>query len=537
MNKQEFKIYMEKCRVPQSLQPIIEQYQNCFGQNLREIGLIKTNPPSEFRLTIAKNWNGQPYHTTPYSQTPEEQEAIEKYVQEQLEAGKIEPVLDLTGWNHSCTVAKKKDNEITGAKNRLRVCVDYKPINAVTETVSFAIPAKEEILESIGQWNMYIAIDISSAYTHIPIPPQYRHYLAFSIKNGEKYQPVVMNFGGKCMPMVFAAAMRRVFRPLINNGWFYQYFDDLTIGGNNEEDLTKKFNKVLQLCKEANLKIKLTKCDWFKKEIKLLGWIISKNGRKIDPKHIKTINNWKWPEKTDTIVKELQAFNGLINYCARFIPNLAEKQHYIQRAIKNKNIADKEAQKAFEEIKTEIKKDRQLGRIDPKKKAIIYTDASHVQTGAAIVQQENGKPTVRSYYSYTFKESELKWSILRKEAFAIHKAMKKFREMLKWHTPGMVEIRCDNQTLVKQLQKTEQPIDEIIAGIYQDINLRGINVNYVNGKENTLADALSRNISSKGVLKERGEIEIALREIMELPIVVKLGKLSEKEMINSINLE
>ena len=187
MNKQEFKIYMEKCKVPQSLQPIIEQYQNCFGQNLREIGLIKTNPPSEFRLTIARNWNGQPYHTTPYSQTPEEQEAIEKYVQEQLEAGKIEPVSDLTGWNHSCTVAKKKDNEITGAKNRLRVCVDYKPINAVTETVSFAIPAKEEILESIGQWNMYIAIDISSAYTYIPIPPQYRHYLAFLIKNGEKY--------------------------------------------------------------------------------------------------------------------------------------------------------------------------------------------------------------------------------------------------------------------------------------------------------------------------------------------------------------
>ena len=66
----------------------------------------------------------------------------------------------------------------------------------------------------------------------------------------------------------------------------------------------------------------------------------------------------------------------MINYCARFIPNLAEKQHYIQRAIKNKNIADKEVQKAFEEIETEIKKDWQLGRIDPKKKAIIYTDAS-----------------------------------------------------------------------------------------------------------------------------------------------------------------
>src|SRR6266516_749567 len=91
MNKQEFKTYIEKCKVPQILQPIIEQHQGYFSQNLREIGLIKTDSPSEFRLTIARNWNGQPYHTTPYSQTPEEQEAIERYVKEQLEAGKIEP--------------------------------------------------------------------------------------------------------------------------------------------------------------------------------------------------------------------------------------------------------------------------------------------------------------------------------------------------------------------------------------------------------------------------------------------------------------
>ena len=239
------------------------------------------------------------------------------------------------------------------------------------------------------------------------------------------------------------------------------------------------------------------------------------------------IDNWKWPEKTDTMVRELQAFNGLINYCARFIPNLAEKQHYIQRAIKTRNINDKEAQRAFEEIKIEIRKDRQLGRIDPKKKAIIYTDASHVQTGAVVIQEENGKPMIKSYYSYTFKEPELKWSILRKEAFAIQKAMKKFRELLKWHTPGMVEIRCDNQTLVRQLQRTEQPIDEIIAGIYQDINLQCININYIRGKENTVADALSRKISSEGILKKQEEVELALREIADLPIVVKLGKLLE----------
>ena len=343
MNEKEFQIYMNNCKVPEIIQPIVKKHKQCFAKNLREIGLIKTDPPSEFTLRLARNWNGQPFHTSPYSQTIEEQEAIDKYVKEQLEAGKIEPVSDLSGWNHSCTTAKKKDNEITGSKNRLRVCVDYKPINTVTEIISFSIPSKEEILESIGQWEMYITIDISSAYTHILIPKQYRHYLAFSTKNSEKYQPTVMNFGGKCMPMIFAAAMRRVFRPLINNGWFYQYFDDLTIGGNNENDLIKKFTQVLQLCQKANLKIKLTKCDWFKREIKLLGWIISKEGRRIDPKHVKAIEDWKWPTDPEQIVKNLQAFKGLVNYCARFIPNLAEKESYLQKAIKDKNPKDKEA--------------------------------------------------------------------------------------------------------------------------------------------------------------------------------------------------
>ena len=52
-----------------------------------------------------------------------------------------------------------------------------------------------------------------------------------------------------------------------------------------------------------------------------------------------------------------------------------------------------------------------------------------------------------------------------------------------------------------------------------------INVNYIRGKENTLADALSRKIDSKGILKNQGEIEMALRKILDLPIVVKLGKI------------
>src|SRR5271154_5298817 len=178
MNEKEFEIYMNKCKVPMELKDCIRRNRQCFAKNISEIGILQTNPPTEFTLKLKQTWDHIPFSTEPYKQSPEKQEAIDKYVKEQLEAGKIEPVKELTGWNHSCIVASKKDNEITGSKNRYRVCVDYKPINAVTEKIGFSIPSKEDIVESIGQWDMYITIDISTG-----------HYLAFSTKNGEKYQP------------------------------------------------------------------------------------------------------------------------------------------------------------------------------------------------------------------------------------------------------------------------------------------------------------------------------------------------------------
>src|SRR5277367_585011 len=495
MTNQEFDIYIEKCKVPKKLKSLIREYRDCFATNLEEIGEIRTTPSSFYTHKFKANWDGRPYQTIPYKQTPEAQEAIEAYVKEQLDAKMIEPVTDLTGWQHSCTTARKQDDKITGATNQVRVCVDYKPINAVTEIVGFTIPSKDEIVEQIGQWPKYITIDIKSAYNHIPIPKEHRHFLAFSIKNGEKYQPTRMNYGGINMPMIFAAAMRRAFRPLINNGWFYQYFDDLTIGGIDEEDLIRKIRQVLNLCRKTRLKIKLTKCDWLKEEIKLLGWIINKEGRRIDPKHLKTIKDWEWPKNpgsNEEFIKKLQSFKGLVNYCSRFIPNVSEMESHIQRAITDKNPNDERAQQMFEKIKQEILKERTLGRIDPDKKAIIYTDASHIQTGAVILQDEKEKLTPRAYYSYTFKKPEKKWTILRKEAFAIRKAFEKFRECLKWQMPGKIEVRTDNQTLVNILNKDDQCIDNEIAQIYQIVREKSIPITFVKGENNILADALSR---------------------------------------------
>jgi hypothetical protein len=59
----EFEIYMEKCKVPKEIKPIVKKYRHCFSARLSEITRIKTDPPSEFTLKLMKNWDGIPYFT------------------------------------------------------------------------------------------------------------------------------------------------------------------------------------------------------------------------------------------------------------------------------------------------------------------------------------------------------------------------------------------------------------------------------------------------------------------------------------------
>ena len=92
------------------------------------------------------------------------------------------------------------------------------------------------------------------------------------------------------------------------------------------EDIKKGFN----LLRKANLKLNFDKCQWFKKEVKVLGHIITKKERKMDPEKISVIKNWSVPTK----IKELQSFLGLPNFYRKFIKDFAKKQVSLNNLLK-----------------------------------------------------------------------------------------------------------------------------------------------------------------------------------------------------------
>ena len=93
------------------------------------------------------------------------------------------------------------------------------------------------------------------------------------------------------------------------------YLDDITIHSKCFEDHIKHIEIVLDRLDEVNLKINLDKCTWCALEVTILGHVVSYNKIRMDPRKVKTIQEWLVPKN----VKQVQQFLGLANYYRRHI--------------------------------------------------------------------------------------------------------------------------------------------------------------------------------------------------------------------------
>ena len=93
------------------------------------------------------------------------------------------------------------------------------------------------------------------------------------------------------------------------------FIDDILVYSKNEEEHEQHLRIVLQTLREKQLYAKLSKCDFWLKEVFFLGHIVSAKGIKVDPAKIEAIVNWKPPRN----VTEVRSFVGLVGYYRRFV--------------------------------------------------------------------------------------------------------------------------------------------------------------------------------------------------------------------------
>lgn len=98
------------------------------------------------------------------------------------------------------------------------------------------------------------------------------------------------------------------------------FIDDILIYFKFDEEHVKHIRVVLQTLKEKKLYVKLSKCEFWLKDVIFLGHVISSGGIAVDPLKIDVLLQWETPK----FVTEIRSFMHLTGYYMRFIEGFSK---------------------------------------------------------------------------------------------------------------------------------------------------------------------------------------------------------------------
>src|SRR6266498_55840 len=180
-------------------------------------------------------------------------------------------------------------------------------------------------------------------------------------------------------------------------GKFVQvYLDDVIIYSNNLDEYKRHIKVVLEKIKEANLKLKPSKCQWFQTELKFMRHLVGRNGIRPDPRNVEKIKDAEVPKNTT----ELRRFLGIVQYYRQYINGYADVAEPLYDMLKEDGSAvwGQAQQEAFDIIKNKLATEPIRAHPNFNKSFKLYTDASDTGLGAVLAQDdEEGKERVIAY--------------------------------------------------------------------------------------------------------------------------------------------
>jgi len=449
------------------LSSLLWKYRDVFSNKLNDIGCCAVEHVIETNCNV-------PVHTR-YRRVPMHLEKeVDNKINELLEAKVIRP--STSSWSSPIVVVRKKTGEI-------RLCIDYRQLNEVTKRPIYPIPDSRSIFDSLQGNKFFSTIDLSSGYYQVPMNEKDKCKTAFMTKRGQ-YEFNRMPMGLNGAPATFQRAMNVILRELV---WeqCVVYLDDVLVFGKTLEEHNKRLRDVLERFRQANLKLKPSKCSFLQTEIKYLGHIISSDGLKTDPSKISAVKNWPVPKTKD----ELHSFLGLCGYYRSFIKNFSFTVEPLQKLMVTKTFNwSKDEDTAFNILKTKLCTSPILALPIKTGKFILDTDASHGCIGAVLSQIQDGREHVIAYASNRLTKCQKNYCVTRKELLAAHHYIQHFKHYL---IGSSFLLRSDHKAL-QWLLDWKRPNTSQYCLWKADLERFSFDIEHRKGSEHINADALSR---------------------------------------------
>ena len=435
-------------------------------------------PPFVIRAD-RKKW-ANPRNRTPVRlQTSRKEQEIKKHIDEMLLSGVIEES-EAVYYSHPVIVQKTADS--------YRFCVDYRHLNECTEAASWPLPNIRGLFERIGHQkpDIFGVMDLTSGYHQAPLDWASKVLTAFICFYGI-FQFTRLPFGPRRAPSYFQEMMATV----VLVGLIYisceMYLDDCIVYGRGNDEFLERLELVFQRFRRYGLYLKAKKCKFGMKLIDYVGRVISAEGISMSKQKIESVIKFPKP----TTEKALQSLLGLANYFRSFVPFHTDIVAPLQRMLvplgkrKAPLVWTEEAYNAFFKIKQAISKCPLLHFVDEISPIELFTDASDYGIGGMLIQIVGGVSNPISFVSKSLNSSQVKWSTIQKEAYAIYYCCKQLDPLLR---DRKFTIHTDHKNLTFLNQDPSAMVNRWAMAL-QELDYT---VHFVAGDRNTIADALSR---------------------------------------------
>ncbi|XP_055874586.1 uncharacterized protein LOC129924395 [Biomphalaria glabrata] len=453
-----------------------DSQHNNIVQVIKQFQEIITDIPGkakvkEFRIEVTSD---KPINLKPYTVPIHMRENLDKEIENMLKFDIIEE--SESPYASPVVLIKKKDSS-------LRLCVDYRRLNAITRFDAEVIPDPEDLFVQVHKAKYFTKVDLTKGFWQLPIEESSRKYTAFKVPNGHfqfKYVP----FGLANSPSFFNRTIRNVLQGLSN---VIFYFDDILIYNDDWESHLMSVQQVMTRLRDYGLTVKPEKLELGFFKITFLGHVVGGGKMEPDPKNLERIMGLRPP----TNKKEVRSILGIASYYSKFIPSFADivfpLTQLLRKGTPTRVTWSPECDLALKKIQSCLSSSPILILPNPNKPFIIQTDASDKGIACCLLQQVDGILHPIKYLSRKLLPRERHYAIIERECLAIVWSVQRLDRYL---CGTKFTIQCDHRPL-SYLKSCKFQNNRICRWslMLQNFNF---DIVHIEGRNNFLADTLSR---------------------------------------------